>query len=395
MASVINELCIKNIFEYVLLFDEEGLPLLHKNDLFCCALVNRHWCIHAVPLLWRTPFPIWPLKGASFISTLLKCFENDDNREQNQYIDTRKLYWFMRTLFPVSIFKGASTLLKHFETDDYRVQRRPAFRYNLMIKQLDLSCLGDLIHGCLKNKHKIHNSHKLDESGDTLLWDTYKLLCHKLINTTENSFFELVHENEEAILSDKLNIFKIPNAKESLGNLRKLSIYRSESRVLDSASKICPNLSSIQISCKFWDCFDEYLELHKSLSLLKLFKNLKCLDIYCGELLAQNYGDNLLMELGKKLPKSLEILGAYGDLKFSVESLEKFLHGAKQIKFKSLDFRYSKCISDAHLEIILRAVGDSNFNISIKELFVYCGWAITREQVRKLQDEGIIMCLFN
>ncbi|CAG8645751.1 12306_t:CDS:1, partial [Ambispora gerdemannii] len=329
MASHLNELCLQKIFQYIIIDSDED----YVQQLFYCALVNRYWCINAVPLLWRNPFRRYT-DQSQIISTLVKCFEYDKNHDQ-----------------------------------------RPAFRYDLFIKEISLQ---DLVIA-------------VDDLEMNEVFDRFKSYLLKLIDTTENSFFELscYFENfDEKINYDKLklNLFQLTNAKESLGKLKSLHISCTKDiEILESALKICPYLSRLEISASY-EFESEYADMCRLLDYLDSFKNLRHLKINCGLVIAYEHGNEFLTRLGEKLPRGLETLRIEGDMDFSPASLEKFLHGAKQIQFKSLSFHESECIIDAHLEVILKVVKDSNLHVGIRELEISY---ITINQAQKLQEQDI------
>ncbi|CAG8553943.1 5486_t:CDS:2 [Ambispora gerdemannii] len=228
-----------------------------------------------------------------------------------------------------------STLIK-YDSD----QQRAPFLYHRLIKQIDLYQLAEAIQE--------YYSSFSNASINTATLYTLKKLCHKLINSTENTFFELncQYDSVKNSTFGDWNIYQIPNANASLSKL----------------------------------------QLCQLISYIKLFNNLKSLNIYVSD---ETNGDKLLSELGKNLPKILETLYINGDFEFSEESLEKFLLGAREVKFQSLGFPESVCISDGHLETILRAIHDSSLDISIKKLVIYCARFVTTDQAIKFQDQRI------
>ncbi|CAG8675802.1 6154_t:CDS:1, partial [Ambispora leptoticha] len=336
MAAKLNELCLQEIFELV---SVDKIDDHHRQNLFNCALVNRHWCINAIPILWRNPFPFSSHSGPAFISTLI----ND--------------------------------------------QQGSPFIYYRLIKQLNLQLLAEAIQDYLLLSFPTRQD---NQSLNIVTSSILKLLCHKLVNTTENVFFELNYHSVENLPMGDWNIYQIPDADTSLRKLRKLSIsnVKKSKEILESASRVSPNLSNLKIDCS---CFleenpFEYEELFQLISYIKLFNNLRSLNIHVS---IENNGDKILSELGKNLPKTLETLCIEGYFEFSQESLEKFFHGAKGIKFQSLGFPESEEISDKHLETIWKAIYDSSLDISIKKLDVRYGNFVTRNQAKKFQDQGI------
>src|ERR1043165_8541387 len=80
MAAYLTADCLANIFSY---FDAD------PYSLHSFLLVNRHWCINAVPILWRRPFYITAHECFSsksrfrLISTYLSCLTLNKSNSLN------------------------------------------------------------------------------------------------------------------------------------------------------------------------------------------------------------------------------------------------------------------------------------------------------------------------
>ncbi|CAG8493125.1 3121_t:CDS:2 [Ambispora gerdemannii] len=282
------DVCLHKIFKYFCVSEGEECDSNELNNnrqqLFRFALVNRHWCDTAIPLLWRRPFPLISANAnAVFISTLLNCFDNNDNNE---------------------------------------LEAKPLFHYNIFIKQITWQKF--------KRYHNQQESRKNDAPESH--FKTFKAICHNLIDSPVNFFFEIT-------IDYNYNIFQITNSKASLGRSLKISLIDG-AELLNSASKTCLNLST--------------LEIIASLSLI-------ChRGIYPEYWIFYDYHDidQFINELGLSIP---------GYLRFSADSLNTFLHGVKVIHFKSLEFPQSY-ISEEHLEFILKAIKDSNLDVGIQQI---------------------------
>ncbi|CAG8565588.1 9282_t:CDS:1 [Ambispora gerdemannii] len=360
MASTLASLCLQAIFENFSTSNEEAegeyssfkdyekkaSSQIHNNKIYnnrrqllYFALVNRHWCDNAIPYLWKRPFPL--LSGISFISTLLRCFENDNHP-------------------------------------------RPLFQYNLFIKKLSLESFMEAIVRWSKSSQQ-------RKSGKVPIPNILKSLFHHLINSKTNFYLEL--EYEDNIVSSlyeykNWSIFQIPNAKESLRQLRYLKISSAQDiRLLESASKICLDLSVLTIIS------DNLLNREHShqcelFSYFNSFQNLKFLRLDCGQYASRFYCDNFIIELARKLPKTLDTLIIEGDLKISTHALRQFLHRSRGSRFKLLGFPHSKSISDAHLDVILEVVKYSYTDIGIQRLNV-SNAILSQNQVWKFASQGI------
>ncbi|CAG8565569.1 9281_t:CDS:1 [Ambispora gerdemannii] len=383
MASTLAALCLHEIFKNFSTleaghestfynsskhYNYEDEIYRNRRQLFYCALVNRHWCYNAIPILWKRPFPL--SSGGSFVATLLRCLGGNEDYEDNE--------------------------------------SRPLFRYNLFIKQFSLeSILGAFVQWTKLKWHENQQRNSGKDSDDAIsvkiptIPDIWKTLCHDLINSSTTILFELDYEYDKVGLLHRYefpdsdwNIFQLPNAKTSLGQLRYLKISTTgDIQLLESAAKICPNLSSLEINSysSTWlsSIFKEYSQYRQLLSYFGMFKNLKSLKLDCGQYTSTIYGNEFLTELGKKLPKTLETLSIDGDLNFSVDSLDKFLHGAREIHFKLLGFPHSECFSDEHLEIILEAVKNPQLDIRVQKLDLSEARFLTRNNVEYLKLNGI------
>ncbi|CAG8552854.1 9141_t:CDS:1 [Ambispora leptoticha] len=359
MASTLASLCLQAIFENFSTSNEEtegeytsfrdyekkASNQIHNNKIYAnrrqllyFALVNRHWCDNAIPYLWKRPFPL--LSGISFISTLLRCFEID----------------------------------KH---------PRPLFQYNLFIKQLSLESFMEAIVRWSKSSQQ-------RKSGKVPIPIMLQSLFHNLIDSKTNFYLEL--EYEDNIVSSlyeykNWSIFQIPNAKESLRQLRYLKISSAQDmRLLESASKICPDLSVLAIISDNL-INREHSQQCELFACLNSFKHLKFLRLDCGQYASRSYCDNFIIELARKLPKTLDTLIIEGDLKISTHALRQFLHRSKGTRYKLLGFPHSRCISDAHLDIVLEAL-NSYTDISIQRLNVSNG-ILSQNQVWKFKNLGI------
>ncbi|CAG8556286.1 7986_t:CDS:2 [Ambispora gerdemannii] len=164
MASTLATLCLHEIIKYFYVSEGEGCANneLNKNrQLFRFALVNRHWCDTAIPLLWRRPFPL--------------------------------------------ISANTNT--------------QPLFHYNIFIKQLSLRSLSTAIIDWQKSKryHNQQESRKNDAPAAESHFEAFKAICHNLIDSPANIFFEIT-------IDYNYNIFQIINSKASLGQLHSLKI---------------------------------------------------------------------------------------------------------------------------------------------------------------------------
>ena len=52
------------------------LSFLDKESLHKCLFVNRYFCIHSIPIIWREPF--YNAKHISVLNTLLTCLNDEE-----------------------------------------------------------------------------------------------------------------------------------------------------------------------------------------------------------------------------------------------------------------------------------------------------------------------------
>ncbi|CAG8566875.1 11741_t:CDS:1 [Ambispora gerdemannii] len=387
MASTLARLCLYEIFKYFYVSEEEKCNSkklnYNRRQLFHFALVNRHWCNTAIPLLWGRPFPLTSEKASAvFISTLLNCFANNEESrtifQYNIFIKQLSLESLSIAIFNWSKFK--------------RYYDQKALRKNDPLESL-LEKFKAICFNRSKSKRFHNQQESRKNSRSESLFETFKTICHSLIECTANTFFEIEFEATKVTTGNSCNfnynLFQIPNSKASLEQLRSLKLsFTDSTELLESASKTCPNLSTLEIILPVCSEFSQLLSYFSS------FANLKHLRIDCVKDLDDSKefkslfseGDKLIDELGKNLPKRLETLSIEGELKFSANSLKIFLHGSKGIHFKSLEFPHSY-ISDEHLEIILEAINDSNLDVGIQQIEA----PLTINQVKKYKDHGIAL----
>src|SRR3954469_12138641 len=128
--------CICNIFFF-----------LDESLLYKCLFVNRHWCVLAVPILWRNPFGYYVYKR-KLINTLLTCLNEEEisllipfaikfpNIDHSPLFEYGK---FIRRIHQEDIrneiicWLGISSVKNAFE--DYRVQKLIAVVYNMIMRQ--------------------------------------------------------------------------------------------------------------------------------------------------------------------------------------------------------------------------------------------------------------------
>ncbi|CAG8639027.1 4965_t:CDS:1 [Ambispora gerdemannii] len=387
MASLLVSLCLREIFKYFCVSEGEKCNKneinYNRRQLYHFALVNRHWCDTAIPLLWGGPFPSTSVKAdAVFISTLLNCFDTNGQ-------ESRPLFQYNLFIKQLSLKSLSNAIINWSKSEHYSNQ--PEARKNAAPESLLKKFKS--IRFNRSNSKRYHNQQN-NKTPENLL-ETFKAMLHNFIDSTENTFFEI--ELDEIGIDMKVsgdyynfnyNIFQIPNSKVSLEQLHSLKLsFTDSTELLESASKTCPNLSMLEMI--FYLTMSS--ESRQILSHISSFAKLKSLSINCinpidVSFYEQHNGDQLIDELGKILPKRLETLLIKGYLNFSVDSFKSFFHGAKGIHFKSLEFPYTY-LSDELLEIILEVINDSSLDVGIQQI----GADLTSKQMKKFKDHGIAL----
>ncbi|CAB4381478.1 unnamed protein product [Rhizophagus irregularis] len=213
MAATLPELCLHLIFKE-----------LEKDwkARYTCILINRHWCISAIPELWKDPF--------SF------CFESGQKERYVQLMD--------------SYIKCLSQEFRESVGLDSTV--KAIFNYTSFLQKFWLNDILATIKVWLDTsiffEEKVKGSTLLEKEFErkTVL-KIFKALCENfIINST---YMEGIYFNEEQIM----NIFELTQAEENLSNITCLDcvIVGDEvgllPTILLSASKILMNLKKIII----------------------------------------------------------------------------------------------------------------------------------------------------
>jgi hypothetical protein len=209
MAATLPELCLHSILKEL-----EG----DWKALYTCILINRHWCISAIPELWRDPFTF--------------CFEYGQKERYVQLMDsyTRCLSQEFQESVGLdstvkAIFNYTSFLRKFWPNDIWATIK----------VWLDTKVLEEKVNLALL------------ESERKTVFMIFKALCENfIINST---CIEEIYLSEQQII----NIFELAQAEEVLSNISRLNCLVAGDKVgylptlLLSASKILMNLKEITI----------------------------------------------------------------------------------------------------------------------------------------------------
>ncbi|GES95784.1 hypothetical protein GLOIN_2v1883720 [Rhizophagus clarus] len=208
MAATLPELCLHLI-----------LKELERDwkARYTCILINRHWCISAVPELWKDPF--------SF------CLESGQKERYVQLMDS-----YIKCLsqeFQKSI--GLDSTVK------------AVFNYTSFLRKIWLNDICTTIKVWLDSKileETVKVSALLEKKTVFMI---FKALCENLI--INSTCIEGIYLIEHQII----NIFELTQAEENLSNITCLSCIIEGDKVgylptlLLSASKILTNLKEITI----------------------------------------------------------------------------------------------------------------------------------------------------
>ncbi|RHZ46042.1 hypothetical protein Glove_637g18 [Diversispora epigaea] len=252
-------LCINSIIEN---FSD------NSHYLHSCLLINRHWCINTIPVLWRDPFRVVSLKSSAYLmNSYLQCCSNEE------------LYEIMGKL--------ENSNVAHFDYPRY-------------LRTLNISRIGVVIQIWLEPQ--------FSNLKFNFVWgekQKYYLKSFCRFFTSRSSAIHSIavdlslslQENEVSKIPE---IFTHPNAKSSISNLREVkchgmfektgflqfvaktsnnihklsvSVIRTESELKSMVNLI--NAQKFLLDISIEDCFDNFNMIARALSHKSSLKHIK------------------------------------------------------------------------------------------------------------------------
>ncbi|RIA99321.1 hypothetical protein C1645_811555 [Glomus cerebriforme] len=227
-SSVLPVECLSIIFEH-LSYERMGVKNYSFTILHSCILVNKSWCVTAIPILWRNAWN-WLIDGlylnrlslltATFITCLPKEIKN-------------------------------SLIRNHIKLKKW-MKKVPSFEYSYFMNSLDYSWLYFSVNIFLKEHLK--NKKENDKNEYRLM--VIKELC-KLFMKSSKNLIQLNYENQyqkrynyyKIRVEDYINLIFLPEANQTLKNLKKFQISGwIPSEIIFGISKICKNIEEIKIN---------------------------------------------------------------------------------------------------------------------------------------------------
>ncbi|RIA98647.1 hypothetical protein C1645_870575 [Glomus cerebriforme] len=225
MAAYLTADCLANIFSY---FDAD------PHSLHSFLLVNRHWCINAVPILWRRTFFI---TAHGYFSSKSRC---------------RLITTYLSCLISNSLNSdGGITITSHNNFPSAR-QIQPTFDYASFLRGFDYF---QVFHA-IGNWYAYQSSEKkqsikfskiigMDDDECKILLTTKELIKHILSRSPVIDYLAL--DSEATIPSDFISIGNFQNATNCLayirtficrGNSNKLDLYTTFAKIVSNAENI-------------------------------------------------------------------------------------------------------------------------------------------------------------
>ncbi|RIA80873.1 hypothetical protein C1645_866006 [Glomus cerebriforme] len=191
------ELCLINIFEH---FKED------HNTLYSCALVNRDWCLFAIPLLWQNPLEYCHKIGQSkrimsLVYTYMACLPEATRQKVGIHV---------------------------------MLQKHPLFDYTRFLRHLFLRILYYGIEEILLfcQEYEIYST--------TMNQKIYETLCIHILNQANTI------ETVNLLECGDLNIFELPGATKCLSGIKTL-ICDGDFRKTYIASNACQELVRLEV----------------------------------------------------------------------------------------------------------------------------------------------------
>ncbi|CAG8619769.1 5201_t:CDS:2, partial [Ambispora leptoticha] len=214
---------------------EENSPNRYQT-LFSCSLVNRYWCRHALPFLWRRPFNCRPENYAKLISIYLQFIDPDD-----------------LTLLDLDITlpsSSPSSLLLHYPT---------------FIKHIDFCHFFDAVQRWMttdadfkKGKNRWNWKPQWFHREIPISQEVFSIIKRGFVDALLLSFIKsgarvnsiaFSPQNNEMCLDEVLWPFE-ENVNELVGNVNSVSIsgmFQKE-QVFEELAKVCNNVQNMEVT---------------------------------------------------------------------------------------------------------------------------------------------------
>ncbi|CAG8611562.1 12636_t:CDS:2 [Ambispora gerdemannii] len=238
LAGSLPHLVLKEIFNEI-----EGLMSTDRYQiLLSCALVNRHWCHEALPILWRRPLNCRREQYSKLIKVYL------------QFIESGYLNFLGLNLnIPTKVsFSSSSSFLP--------------FLYPSYIKYIDFDIFFDAVQCWMttdgdfeRGKNRLNWMPQWFHRERPILHDTFFKVKRTLVQALLRSFLSSgarlksisfsIHQNKDPNVEEFLWPFD-ESVRPLIANIRVLTVsgmFRKEN-IFAELSKICKNLQTMEIA---------------------------------------------------------------------------------------------------------------------------------------------------
>ncbi|RIB03995.1 hypothetical protein C2G38_719869 [Gigaspora rosea] len=216
------------------------------KSLFNCLLVNRHWCVNAVVILWKDPFSSY--NGKKFfnmmVTSFLICLDVEECKDLEKH----------------------GVILPNYE---------PMFDYPKYLSHLNINGLK----GAIFDKDKIVMKNESDRVRSLVM--KYILI---MLSRRENKLESLTIRIGYGYLSVSINDIRIllnPNVRSLIEPVKKINLLLGSPTggFIIKLASICQNLDSLNISFRN-SVIQNFIEISIGFNHLKFWLNLKVLKFY-------------------------------------------------------------------------------------------------------------------
>jgi hypothetical protein len=257
MRKPLPSLCLEKIFleiYYEEVIDDNPLNTILdiRNTLFNCLLVNRDFCRHVIPILWRNTFN-WYLPSSKLIITYL-CFLSPESRfnlSKRLNIDIREL----------------------LETSN---KKRPFFNYASYLRELEYHSVFKSVQELWPKEIKKERNQQNIEYQLIMAEELCKMFLiqcptlYKLDLATDLNFLNPFKFTPTITTSTKSSLIKLKEFK--------CSDHPDQVKIFNNLSKICHNIEIMQLGI-FRHNFNDsslYESIRKFLNCQKYLKKFIC-----------------------------------------------------------------------------------------------------------------------
>nr|CAG8570748.1 11222_t:CDS:2 [Entrophospora candida] len=340
LASRLPKDCLENIFLYL----EEDYSLLHS-----LLLVNRNWFASAIPILWRRTFTLSNFKSKKkrrIIETYLRCLENDEDYYKD--FDSIQLNNIITVLLSCNNSNNKNLNYLEFSSNGRNKFENLETLKFIECGEIELYSSNNNIYSLITNSSgNTNNSVNSINSSNNI--KNMEIINSKLTYSLIKLF--IIHSNINIInLNIDLEYNSSANSNTNTNNNNNNYNNYCLNNLIELIAANCPNLLNLKIKVYI----NNLVEIIK---LLKECRKLKSLILYNNKntknnnlfvvnnlfLINNGYYDNILIDLKKQLPTTLDTLVIKIDCVFTINAIDSFLfndYNDSRLKIKLSKFEY-------------------------------------------------------